>query len=96
MDGITVKRETPEASGVDESAATVVGAVAPPAAAAVPDAAVGAEPAADGNGEGQGPRSFPTVDPDAIRLAFETGRYPSPRRMGRAVYERDKALLQAE
>ncbi|WP_253880174.1 polyphosphate kinase 2 [Paracoccus aminovorans] len=96
MDGITVKRETPEASGVDESAATVVGAVAPPAAAAVPDAAVGAEPAADGNGEGQGPRSFPTVDPDAIRLAFETGRYPYPRRMGRAVYEREKALLQAE
>lgn len=43
-----------------------------------------------------GPRTFPTVDPDAIRLAFESGRYPYPRPMGRLPYEREKARLQAE
>ena len=33
---------------------------------------------------------------DAIRAAFESGRYPYPRRMGRKPYEAEKALLQAE
>ena len=34
--------------------------------------------------------------PDAIRAAFESGRYPYPRRMGRRPYELEKARLQAE
>ncbi len=75
------------------------GAIPVPAAAAVDeqpaegaDAAKGAD-AAEG---ARGPTRFPRVDPDAIRLAFETGRYPYPRRMGRAAYEREKAQLQAE
>ncbi len=46
--------------------------------------------------EGKGPASFPKLDPDAIRLAFESGRYPYARRMGRAAYEKEKARLQAE
>ena len=58
--------------------------------AAVPANAV-ADPA-----EGHGPASFPRIDPDAIRLAFESGRYPYARRMGRAAYEKEKARLQAE
>lgn len=46
--------------------------------------------------ESRGPASFPRLDPDAIRLAFETGRYPYGRKMGRVSYEKDKAKLQAE
>ncbi|MCE6960226.1 polyphosphate kinase 2 [Cereibacter sphaeroides] len=43
-----------------------------------------------------GPRHFPAVDGDSIRQAFEGGHYPYARRMGRAVYEAEKAKLQAE
>ena len=43
-----------------------------------------------------GPRKFPEVDPDAIRQAFEAGRYPYARQMGRVSYEAEKAQLQAE
>jgi polyphosphate kinase len=43
-----------------------------------------------------GPRQFPAVDPDAIREAFETGRYPYGRPMGKVAYEAEKARLQAE
>lgn len=46
--------------------------------------------------EKTGPRKFPVIDPDAIRLAFESGRYPYPRPMGRLPYEKEKARLQAE
>ncbi len=35
-------------------------------------------------------------DPETIRAAFESGRYPYPRRMGRKPYEAEKARLQAE
>ncbi len=42
------------------------------------------------------PRSFPTLDPNQIRQAFESGRYPYPRRMGARLYEAEKARLQAE
>lgn len=35
-------------------------------------------------------------DPDAVREAFETGRYPYRTRMSRRQYEAEKALLQAE
>ena len=43
-----------------------------------------------------GPKSFPKLDPNAIRIAFESGKYPYPRRMGRPAYEKEKAQLQAE
>jgi polyphosphate kinase 2 len=39
---------------------------------------------------------FPSVTADAIREAFETGRYPYRRKMGRVAYELEKAQLQAE
>ncbi|MFN3936613.1 MAG: polyphosphate kinase 2 [Gemmobacter sp.] len=57
-----------------------------------PEEPVRAEPAAISGR----PRNFPVVDPDRIRLGFETGRYPYPRLMGRAPYEAEKARLQAE
>ena len=43
-----------------------------------------------------GPKKFPAVDPDLIRQAFESGRYPYARLMGRVAYEEEKARLQAE
>lgn len=43
-----------------------------------------------------GPKAFPAVDANAIRRAFEAGKYPYGRKMGRATYEAEKALLQAE
>ncbi|WP_233352360.1 polyphosphate kinase 2 [Pseudogemmobacter humi] len=42
------------------------------------------------------PRHFPAVGADEIREAFESGRYPYGRPLGRLAYEREKALLQAE
>lgn len=33
---------------------------------------------------------------DQVRRAFESGRYPYSRKMGRRAYEADKAALQAE
>ena len=42
------------------------------------------------------PGSFPKVTTDQVRNAFETGRYPYQKRLGRRVYEADKARLQAE
>ena len=43
-----------------------------------------------------GPKQFPAIDPNAIREAFETGRYPYGRPMGKVTYEAEKARLQAE
>ena len=43
-----------------------------------------------------GPQKFPTASPDQIRQAFESGKYPYARLMGRAPYEAEKARLQAE
>ena len=67
--------------------------------AATPAPAADAVPAPDHSGEGgglTGPRKFPAVSPDAIRAAFESGRYPYARLMGRVPYEAEKAKLQAE
>ena len=51
----------------------------------------------DTAGEGlTGPRHFPAIAPDTIRAAFESGKYPYARLMGRATYEAEKAKLQAE
>ncbi|PWE30480.1 polyphosphate kinase 2 [Maritimibacter sp. 55A14] len=41
-------------------------------------------------------QDFPTVTPDAVREAFETGKYPYSEKMTRSDYEAQKALLQAE
>ena len=54
------------------------------------------ETVAPGEGALTGPQAFPKLDPNAIRLAFESGKYPYPHRMGRPAYEKEKALLQAE
>lgn len=65
-------------------------------------AAVGVvEPAANGVAGARddaltGPQRFPEVTADAIRAAFESGRYPYGRLMGRVTYEAEKAKLQAE
>ncbi|MGV6811623.1 MAG: polyphosphate kinase 2 [Brevirhabdus sp.] len=39
---------------------------------------------------------MPTVTPDAIRHAFETGKYPYADKLKRTEYEREKAALQSE
>jgi polyphosphate kinase len=44
--------------------------------------------------EGGGPKSFPAATP--LHQAFESGRYPYARLMGRVTYEAEKARLQAE
>lgn len=41
-------------------------------------------------------RDFPTISADQVRHAFESGRYPYAKKMGRRVYEQEKAKLQAE
>ncbi len=43
-----------------------------------------------------GPTVFPTVTTDQVRHAFETGRYPYRKKLGRRAYEAEKAALQAE
>ena len=43
-----------------------------------------------------GPKAFPLVDANAIREAFETGRYPYARQMATSLYEKEKLRLQAE
>ena len=59
-------------------------AATPPVAAQVQDDAL------------RGPKTFPAVNPDLIRQAFESGRYPYARLLGRVAYEEEKARLQAE
>ena len=43
-----------------------------------------------------GALTIPAVTHDKIRQAFETGKYPYRRKMGRMPYEKEKAALQAE
>ena len=69
-------------------AITAAAAEAAPSQGLAPQAVVAARAA--------GPQSFPNVTPDQVRAAFESGRYPYPRRMARRAYEIEKALLQAE
>jgi polyphosphate kinase 2 len=45
---------------------------------------------------GEAATSFPTVTPDAIRQAFESGEYPYAEKLKKAAYEEQKAALQAE
>ncbi|MBE2277417.1 MAG: polyphosphate kinase 2 [Rhodobacteraceae bacterium] len=81
-------------SPVPAQAAAAAAADAPPGE--TPSAAPGGAAAGEA-GEGRtGPQHFPAIDSDAVRHAFESGRYPYARPMGRAVYEAEKARLQAE
>ncbi|MGL4235832.1 polyphosphate kinase 2 [Tabrizicola sp.] len=43
-----------------------------------------------------GPKQFPAVTESPLHQAFESGRYPYARLMGRVAYETEKAKLQAE
>ena len=73
-------------------------AIAPPdqASAADPDASPSAAAPAVAPAP-PAPRHLPAITtPEQIRASFESGRYPYPRRMGRAAYEAEKARLQAE
>ena len=85
MDQLTAP-ETPAAD-----AAMAVAAEKP--AAAPVDLKAKEEPSGEGL---TGPRHFPAIAPDTIRAAFESGKYPYARLMGRATYEAEKAKLQAE
>ena len=81
----------PEAPQGEVTAAATHAGGAAEAVTPAPEAEV-----APGEGALTGPQSFPKLDPNAIRIAFESGKYPYPRRMGRPAYEKEKALLQAE
>ena len=54
-----------------------------------------ATPAAPAAEASPGPKRFPVAD-SPLHQAFESGRYPYARLMGRAPYEAEKARLQAE
>lgn len=88
----------PEAPAVEVSAAAPAAAEMPaekPAETPVAEAAPESE-TSSGEGALHGPQAFPTLDANAIRLAFESGKYPYPHRLGRVAYEKEKAKLQAE
>ena len=78
---------------MEEAAETLARQTAPETGA---EAAAPAAAAPSGSDHLTGPRQFPAVDPDTIRQAFESGRYPYARLMGRVAYEAEKARLQAE
>ena len=59
------------------------------------DSATIVNPAAEVSEAGPGPKTFP-IAPSPLHQAFESGRYPYARLMGRATYEAEKAKLQAE
>ncbi|PZX12568.1 polyphosphate kinase 2 [Celeribacter halophilus] len=61
-----------------------------------PKPAVAASDAAQGTDLHGGPKNFPTVTPDKIRDAFESGKYPYRKKMTRREYEAEKVALQAE
>jgi polyphosphate kinase len=85
----------PAASRVEAEATGTVPRpnLAPAALAAEPDPAAATPHAPAATGE---PSRFPSVDPDRIRAAFETGKFPYPRRLARRTYEQEKAQLQTE
>ncbi|MFV0474113.1 MAG: polyphosphate kinase 2 [Pikeienuella sp.] len=67
----------------------------PGESAAVEPPPAAAEPAAPETPAGKLTK-FPSVDQNAIRVAFESGRYPYRTKLGRRAYEKEKAALQAE
>ncbi|MCV2868181.1 polyphosphate kinase 2 [Defluviimonas sp. WL0002] len=76
--------ETLQAVPADETAAE----------AAIPDAA--APESAAASPDRKGPRAFPVVNADAIRHAFESGKYPYGHKLATKAYEAEKARLQTE
>ena len=83
-------RAKPQGNGTSTSAAAPAGGVSAAPKAAPPPAS--AHDASDP----KGPKSFPKVDANAVRHAFETGAYPYSRKIARGAYEAEKAQLQAE
>lgn len=79
-----------------QPATAVLPAPEPEMAVEVQAADASAAVALDDDAAPRGPKSFPTATADKIREAFESGRYPYARPMGRAPYEAEKARLQAE
>ncbi|MCB2130325.1 MAG: polyphosphate kinase 2 [Rhodobacteraceae bacterium] len=71
-----------DGNAIPEAAADITAPASPPARAK--------------DSGGTGPKRFPVITADAIRHAFETGKYPYGRKISRVDYEREKALLQAE
>ncbi len=76
----------PAAAGSGRAKAPASAPASSPAPAARPRESGAASP----------PVSFPEVDRDRIRQAFENGEYPYSKKLGRKEYERQKAKLQAE
>ncbi|MCE5972731.1 polyphosphate kinase 2 [Sinirhodobacter sp. WL0062] len=89
-----IKKE--EIKAVEETPASPVAKAAAAPLAKPTDPAEPHPAVVPGEPEARGPKSFPRVDPNAIRLAFETGKYPYAHRLGRPAYEKEKAQLQAE
>jgi polyphosphate kinase 2 len=81
-------RDVTEASDSDAAGRSV-----PASSAATPEAKA---PAPQGKVGAEAGLAFPKATADVVRDAFESGRYPYPRRMGRVLYEKEKARLQAE
>lgn len=75
---------------MEEAAETLARQTAPETGA---EAAAPAAAAPSDSDRLTGPRQFPAIDPDTIRQAFESGRYPYARLMGRVAYEAEKARL---
>jgi polyphosphate kinase len=59
------------------------------------DSATNLKPAPEAAEPVTGPKSFPVTE-NPLHQAFESGRYPYARLMGRVTYEAEKARLQAE
>ncbi len=92
----TIPAAAPETAAADSRPVQPAGASVDGRGAGEGGVAPGAAPMAMAPGEGQGPRTFPKVTSDAIRLAFESGYYPYAEPMKTAEYEAEKAKLQAE
>ncbi|MEZ5687181.1 MAG: hypothetical protein R3D78_15375, partial [Paracoccaceae bacterium] len=90
---VQAKPEAPQGE-VSAKAAKVAKTASTGAAVKVEKPADPADPhpaVVPGEEKSSGVRSFPRVDPNAVRLAFETGKYPYPHRLARAAYEKEKA-----
>ena len=59
------------------------------------DSATILKPDPEAAGQEPGPKTFPVAS-SPLHRAFESGRFPYARLMGRATYEAEKAKLQAE
>ena len=85
-----IPASTPAAPAIDSTPAAVVDAIAAATPSAVP-----AQAAAHGD-DVPGRPIKPAPTREDVRRAFESGRYPYRRKLGREAYEEEKAKLQAE